>query len=527
MSNEVFRFVSLRPPRTANGAVNRVLVYSPDHPSRFHMGLVAVRRDGYPRSVYEEQALGYQESGDFAVDGDPLPVALDAFAAWLSGRSPAVPRAELLDEVEQQLGAPLPALLASNGYERTRMRVADSVMASVILPSRWPRARPALLGMMQTAGLLERLPDHAGERVDLRRELDALLVLPGDVFPLPPAEDRYLEQRKEEARKIQERHQQAQQTVKGLAVTLQRLQSAANEVAEAYSADTNDARRPPPLTGLAPPTPAADDEGTVVVPLGDRDPMAPVLSSPRAAGLTQPTKEVLGTISISVDFVDVHHTATVLEHEVAAVSERLFNGRSSTTLVRIGDVFVPVDKYSADAIDGSDKIPGACLQVLPEDPTVPEPTLPPAQASTIRPIGIADLLQVQQTIKRYEPGEVAHIENVMIGETRERVHRQSTRIVEARLLETETTKEESRDLQTAERSSCSKRRPASSGRSPPGRWASASQAPTDRSPRAPPTSASPTPAPRRRPPRTPPATPARSPTRRSTGPRSGSWSAAR
>jgi hypothetical protein len=451
VSNEVFRFVSLRPPRTANGAVNRVLLYSPDNPSRFHIGLRSLRAEGAPRSRFEAHALGYIDSGQFVVDGQPLPVALDTFAEWLSGRGPALTTAELLDQVELQLGAPLPELLSSDGYLKTRMRAADSLMASVVRPSERPAARGALLSMMQTAGLLERLPDHSGEQVDLRQAMDALLVLPGDAFPLPPAEDRYLEQRKEEARKRRERHQEAQKTVKDLATRLQQLKFAANEIAAAYSADTNDARRGPAITGSPTPAVAATQSGPIVLPPGERSPMAPVLTSTRAAALTRMTRDLLEPMSISPEFVDVHHAATVLEREIAAVSERLFNGRSYTTLVRIGDVFVPVDNDSAEAIDGSDKIPGACMQVLLEDPIVSEPTLPPAQASNIRPIGIADLLQVQQTIKRYVPGEIAHVENVMIGESKQRVHRQSTRIVEARLLETETVKEDSRDLQTAER----------------------------------------------------------------------------
>jgi hypothetical protein len=179
--------------------------------------------------------------------------------------------------------------------------------------------------------------------------------------------------------------------------------------------------------------------------------MSPVLTTQRATALSAPTKDVLNQMTISTEFVDVHHTVTGVEQEVGAISEKLFNGRSFTTLVRIGNVFVPVDKYTVDGMTGSDKVPGACMQGAPESPVVTEPTVPDTQPSSIRPIGIADLLQVRQKIKRYVPGEIAHIENIMAGENKERTHRQSTRIVETRLLETETTKEESRDLQTAER----------------------------------------------------------------------------
>lgn len=94
-----------------------------------------------------------------------------------------------------------------------------------------------------------------------------------------------------------------------------------------------------------------------------------------------------------------------------------------------------------------------------------EAALPPAQAGSNRPSGtleapapahvqtsgIADLLVVKQCIKRYETTEIAHIENVMAGETRKRVHRMLTRHEEVAVAESERTTEEERELQTADR----------------------------------------------------------------------------
>lgn len=71
--------------------------------------------------------------------------------------------------------------------------------------------------------------------------------------------------------------------------------------------------------------------------------------------------------------------------------------------------------------------------------------------SKIKPIGIADLKVVKQTLVRYAAGEVAHIENVMATESRGRHHRRLRQMEETITSEFERTEESKRDLQTTER----------------------------------------------------------------------------
>jgi hypothetical protein len=77
----------------------------------------------------------------------------------------------------------------------------------------------------------------------------------------------------------------------------------------------------------------------------------------------------------------------------------------------------------------------------------PLPFAPPL----IRPAGVAGLLVVKQQIKRYERGEIAHVENVLAGEKRSRTHRQLERTEETFTTETETTREKQSELETSER----------------------------------------------------------------------------
>ena len=69
----------------------------------------------------------------------------------------------------------------------------------------------------------------------------------------------------------------------------------------------------------------------------------------------------------------------------------------------------------------------------------------------IRPLGIGDLKVVKQKLTSYQLGEVAHIENVLRGESKERKYRVLDRTEQTTDVTTETTEEESKDTQTTER----------------------------------------------------------------------------
>lgn len=71
--------------------------------------------------------------------------------------------------------------------------------------------------------------------------------------------------------------------------------------------------------------------------------------------------------------------------------------------------------------------------------------------ASIKPLGIGDLKVVKQTLKKYVAGEVAHIENVLRGEYKERKHRVLDRTEENITISTETEEETTKDLQTTER----------------------------------------------------------------------------
>jgi hypothetical protein len=81
-----------------------------------------------------------------------------------------------------------------------------------------------------------------------------------------------------------------------------------------------------------------------------------------------------------------------------------------------------------------------------------KPFLPPTNVrASIKPLGIGDLKVVKQKLKNYTAGEVAHIENVLRGEYKERKHRVLDRTEEIFTVSTETTEETIKDTQSTER----------------------------------------------------------------------------
>lgn len=95
-------------------------------------------------------------------------------------------------------------------------------------------------------------------------------------------------------------------------------------------------------------------------------------------------------------------------------------------------------------------IDGALTPAQPADDPGQAPTPSPGPAE-LRAVGVADLLVVKQQIKRYEAGEIAHIENVLKGEAKVRTHRQLNRVEEVVTTLKEQEREKEAELQTTER----------------------------------------------------------------------------
>lgn len=126
------------------------------------------------------------------------------------------------------------------------------------------------------------------------------------------------------------------------------------------------------------------------------------------------------------------------------VAARL-SDRTKATVARFGPSLT--DAHIGDILTALD---GALSPAEPADDPGQAPTPAPGPAE-LRAVGIADLLVVKQQIKRYEAGEIAHIENVLDGESKVRTHRQLDRTEEVLTSVKEQEHEKEVELQTTER----------------------------------------------------------------------------
>ncbi|HEY0639928.1 MAG TPA: hypothetical protein VGD67_20000, partial [Pseudonocardiaceae bacterium] len=84
-------------------------------------------------------------------------------------------------------------------------------------------------------------------------------------------------------------------------------------------------------------------------------------------------------------------------------------------------------------------------------PLPPPPDDPEVERPYLRDVGVADLLVVKQHLTRYQRMDIAHVENVLIGEKKSRNHRELERVEETVTVERETTTERESELETADR----------------------------------------------------------------------------
>jgi hypothetical protein len=155
------------------------------------------------------------------------------------------------------------------------------------------------------------------------------------------------------------------------------------------------------------------------------------LSKDAISKLSESTMEVINNLGISLATTSIPQLTQLLQSESIEVGAEVYKAGKSMNVVKIGSNFFNVNSIFSGATEGF--------------------TLGAKGVGAFRNVGISDLMVVKQEIQKYEPGEVAHIENVLQGEFKKRTHRKTKRTEETYLTEIETTEESERDLQSTER----------------------------------------------------------------------------
>lgn len=155
--------------------------------------------------------------------------------------------------------------------------------------------------------------------------------------------------------------------------------------------------------------------------------------------LPEVAKSYLEEVGIVAENATDEYIVRMLEKRVAKNAAELA-GLTYSKTVKVGSKY-----YSTSAFKSSPSSSGASIQKLSSSATLP------TGSGEVTSVGFGDLLVVKEQIKRYEAGEIAHIENVLKGEAKERTHRRLKRTEESFLVETEETQTEEREHESTER----------------------------------------------------------------------------
>ncbi len=166
--------------------------------------------------------------------------------------------------------------------------------------------------------------------------------------------------------------------------------------------------------------------------------------------LSKDTFEILIERNLRVTEHPLDDIVRALRAEIADLSGELDTelGRAvNRTFKRVGTKMVMISTPQAsvwnEIVVGNVTKPGGFL--FPVDLRVP------ISHGDLAPAGVADLLVVKQQLVRYEGADVAHIENVLKGESKSREHTHRRETEEFTFVETETTTSEERELESTTR----------------------------------------------------------------------------
>lgn len=357
---------------------------------------------------------------------------LTEMRARLGGRG-VVSRADAAAAVKAAFGLDAAKVTAGDAFLRERARAADVLVIAALLADDGPSSAADAADVLRWARVVEVTAEGDGADVDVGAITRAPLVLPDlsvarPPRTSPPASPRPAGTGTDELRALRARRE----ALKEAHVAMLALS------ADDFSVDDHEVRGKRGATDRAAVPSSVGTEGGNQAPAPGRPP-SPRLTAAAVAALPGPVRATLAGLAVDALTSPLPGAVRRLGHELGIVTRRLaaLEPPAAGGRVRAGSGwFRPTAPHSAGTA-------GAAAPSVP--PTPPGPPVPAFRAS------VGDLLVVRHRLVRYEPGEIAHVENVLARETKERLHRRLVRTEDTLVTETESRREEERDLQTTER----------------------------------------------------------------------------
>lgn len=430
MTSEVFRFVTIRPPQ-----------------SRRSSGVLAFDLSGH-RSPFTDSVRQHRGPDDrqrllaivAAFVGSPVFVGGQ-------GTVPAPVRdyhERLLEASEQDFSSEArrlfaevfdvdPAVyIADERYATLRGRVGDSIIAAILDASIPSEVRSLLASLAMDLAVVEAL---AGAKPLAKADfVHTTIVLPQNLLPLPRIGQDLAQHRQAEREAQRRRNEERRSRLERLRSDIAGHRTAIDELLGVVLRRTGEQNS----AGAAR---ARVNNGFILTPA-------------EYEGLSSATKAITRAVGLETRIEPVRAIG-LIEGKLADLAATLYADTRTTRMVRIGKDVFPIDQLAGVLVDvapGPDlRSPGPCRPAPLGEPGNDDGVTVPTGHGEARVLGIADLMLVEQKLARYELGEIAHIENVLKSEVRERRFRTKTTTEVSTLTETEETEENEQDLSSAER----------------------------------------------------------------------------
>lgn len=431
LDNTIFRFVTVRGPRKpTDQEVDTAFVLYDDK-----IGSTVI--DAYltknPRDA-AAVAQQYKSSKDFATSDEEIEErqkGLVVFGDWLRTEAHRLTQAKLKDFRKTVNVDPKEGIL---------IWLWDNLATHVMVGGR-PEARESIINALRVYKVIQTPNLNTWSDAGLQRVAAATVLMPSRTrAPKSPKAET-----KKEKKPVEETP--AQKTAKGLE-RIALIQRAGDELTQHLQQEIDRARAMAPKPLRTPKT----TNGCMESPDVDSEEEAAAAAIPHEAMLL--SRETLGRLSKDTQVtlreagveagVRLPYAVQRLQMHAQGIAQETISGRTAEQqVVSAGGAFwVATTRGTHDHVPPA--FPGRQDQFYGD-------FFANERDCKVHPLGIADYRRVEQRLYCYEAGEVAHIENVMQGETKERTTRNLRRTEETITVSTqeETTKE--RDTQTTDR----------------------------------------------------------------------------
>ncbi len=414
----IYSFVNVRQPRPLDLSTTSGLhiLYDNSNSSDFYTDLESTLTENDILAEMISEAQSFHQSPAHFGNENEIFISLPWYQEmrdYINENILTLTKNGLEVQFEASIGAPVGSYVSQTGYSELKNKLWDTIFVNLIL-----ELSPEIIELCQQAlrhlNFLELLDDDTSQLLDTSSGLaslnEAQIVLPAPVFPLPKS-------------LIQETPSQSSGSTLDQSAVYQEIeeyQNAGSDLIRVLKVQINEMTLQRPLTEQQFCAMISYDPETEP-PFSQLDPAdcktlyqeylakrrTSLLSTKSFGKLKANTKTVLTKLSIANDAVRVPFVTSCIEDHIKGLYQSLNISTQGQRVMLVGGSLVTVlstSDYGLFEYSG-------------------DPNLDISNRPFATPLGVGDLIVVTEKLKRYEIGEIAHLENIMAGENKVRTHR--------------------------------------------------------------------------------------------------------